>query len=147
MRKMLQIAILTLVWLLASPTLQFGDSGWLEVGTPPASAEQAKDVKKKPAKKQARKRVRGSSGVVTSNQPGLYPMQPITPPEVSNVTGTVTMGAPVPDYPNVPTVALAPGAGRETSQDRVARCTHQGSLGGGLPGSEQGAYIHTCAFQ
>jgi hypothetical protein len=92
----------------------------------------------------------GSAPVIQSNAPGLYPMQPITPPQVPNVLGTVSAADPVPGYPQVPTVAVVPrgstaGAGRETSQDRVARCTHQAALGG-LPSGEQGAYIHSCAF-
>jgi hypothetical protein len=144
MRKTLLTILSSLVWLLASPTLQIRDSRWIEVGAPPASAQPAEDVKKKSAKKHVRQRVRGSSGVVTSNQPGLYPMQPITP-QTPTVTGSVSMPAPVPGYPNVPTVPVVRGAGPETSQDRVVRCTHQGALGG-LPAGEQGAYIHNCAF-
>jgi hypothetical protein len=146
MRKMLLTLLMTLVWLLASPTLQVRDSKWVEVGASPAAAEPSEVVKKKPAKK-VRKPVRlGSTPVIQSNAPGLYPMQPIDLPQSPNATGTVSMGAPVPGYPNVPTVTVVPIGGRETSQDRVARCAHQGSLGG-LPSGEQGAYIHSCAFQ
>ena len=145
MKKSVQIAIWSVVWLLASPSLQFGDAERLEVGAPPAIAEPAKDVKKKAAKKTRKPTRLGSAPIIPSNAPGLYPMQPITPPQMPDVTGTVIIGAPVPGYPNVPTVIVAPGAGRESSQDRVARCAHQGALGG-LPAREQGPYIHSCAF-
>ena len=140
MRKILLTTLMSLVWLLASPTLQLRDSGWVEVGAPPAAAQAAVEAKKKPAKKA--KQRGSSSAVVTSNQPGFHPMQPITPPETPNVTGTVSAAPAVAGYPNVPSV---PVIGRETSQDRVARCTHQGALGG-LPAGEQGAYVHNCAF-
>ena len=151
-----------MAWLLASPSLQRPDSGWLEVGASPAAAQgytgimvreqgatPAKAAKKKSAKKSKPARV-GSSGIVTSNQPGLYPIQPITPPPPPTITGTVTRAPDVAGYPNVPTVPIVPrgatgGAGVETSQDRVTRCTHQGALGG-LPAGQQGGYIHNCAF-
>ncbi|HET7681008.1 MAG TPA: hypothetical protein VFK79_12865 [Xanthobacteraceae bacterium] len=160
MRRMLLTAVTTMAWLLASPSLQLRDAGWIEVGAVPAAAQDSQDVKapadikKKSAKKkkQARRPARiGSSGIVRSNQPGFHPMQPITPPQAPDVTGTVMITpARDPRYPDVPTVPIVPrgstaGAGIETSQDRVARCTHQGALGGLKPG-EQGAYIHNCAF-
>jgi hypothetical protein len=165
MRRLLLTALTTLAWLLASPSLQVPESNWLEVGAAPAAAQDFPDVpsimapepgkstkasKKKSAKKTSRQARVGSSGLVTSNQPGFHPMQQIEPPQVPNVTGTVTTPAPDPRYPNVPTVPIIPrgatgGAGVETSQDRVIRCTHQGSLGG-LSGSQQGAYISNCAF-
>ncbi len=141
MRRTLQIAILTMVWLLASPTLHVPDSVWLEVGAPPAVAENAKPAKT--VQKPLKRVTRGSAAVPASVAPGLYPMQPMVAPEPPNVTGSVAATQPVAGYPQVPTV---PAAGRETSQDRVARCTHQGALGG-LPANEQGAYIHACAFQ
>ena|SRR5258707_896539 len=143
MRRILLTLLTTWVWLLASPSLQWRDSSWVEVGATPAAAQSAvepKVIKKKPVKKM--RRPVGSSGVVTSNQPGFYPMRTITQPQQPSVTGTVVMPAPDPRYPNVPTVpAFVP----ETSQDRVARCTHQGALGG-LPPGQQGAYVHNCAF-
>ena len=140
---MLLTALMTLLWLLASPTLQLRDSGWVEVGAAAAAAAAAPATveKKKKTAKKARKRM-GSPGVVTSNQPGLYPMQPITAPQTPVVTGTVILPALDPRYPTVPTV---PVIGQETSQGRVARCTHQGALGG-LPPGEQGTYVHNCAF-
>jgi hypothetical protein len=146
MKKSVQVAIFTVIWLLASPSLQFGDAERLEVGAPPAIAEPAKDVKKKPAKRTRKPTRLGSTPIISSNAPGLYPMQPITPPKMPDVTGTVIIGAPVPGYPNVPTVVAIPVPGGETSQGRVARCAHQGALGG-LPAGQQGAYIHNCAFQ
>jgi hypothetical protein len=164
---MLLTAVTTMAWLLASPSLQLRDAGWIEVGAAPAAAQQykgimvdeqpakdAKAAKKKSAKKkkQAHRPARiGSSGIVRSNQPGFHPMQPITPPQTPDVTtSTVITPARDPRYPNVPTVPIVPrgstaGAGVETSQDRVVRCTHQGALGGLSPG-EQGAYIYNCAF-
>jgi hypothetical protein len=174
MRRLLLTALMTLAWLLASPSLQLRDAEWLEVGAPPATAEEfrgimvedsarANKAKKPTTKKSAKKpaqepRVgssglvsrRGSPGIVRSNQPGFHPMQPITPPQAPNVTGTVRTAPSVTGFPTVPTVPIVPrgstaGAGIESSQDRVARCTHQGALGG-LPGSQQGAYIHNCAF-
>ena len=165
---MLLTALMSLAWLLASPTLQLPEFGWVEVGATPAAAqnyqgimvrEPAKDAKdsrnlKKKSVKKSKKTSKparvGSSSVVRSNQPGMYRMQPIDPPQLRNVTGTVTAAPPVAGYPDVPTVPIVPrgstaGAGVETSQDRVTRCTHQGALGGLSPG-EQGTYIHNCAF-
>jgi len=154
MRRIVLIAFATLAWLLASPSLQLRDSGWVEVGATAAMAQEFKGImvpepgatprtstKKKAIKKHRSKRI-GSSGLVTSNQPAKHPMQPITLPQQPDVTSTVTMPARDPRYPEVPTV---PVIGPETSQDRVVRCTHQGALGG-LPASQQGAYIHNCAF-
>lgn len=147
MRKTLLTALMTLLWLLASPSLQLRDSGWVEVGAPPAAAQdimtpepEAKAKASKKSKK-AKKRV-GSSGLVTSNQPGFHPMPSITPPQTPDVTGSVSMPERDPRYPNVPTVSAF---GRETSQDRVSRCTHQGALGG-LSAGQHGAYAHNCAF-
>ena len=140
MRRTLQIAILTVVWLLASPTLHAPDSAWLEVGAPPARADDGKPAKK--VQKPLKRAVRSSAPVPASVAPGLYPMQPIVTPETPNVTGSVTAARPEAGYPQVPTV---PVVGRETSQDRVSRCTHQGALGG-LQANQQGAYIHSCAF-
>jgi hypothetical protein len=145
-------ALVSLAWLIASPSLQLRDAGWVEVGATPAAAQTAQDqpqiVKKKSGKKMRaplRPARVGSSGVVTSNQPGFYPMQPITP-GMPNTTGTVTTPARDPRYPNVPTLPVIPqGSGGETSQDRVVRCTQQGALGG-LSAGQQGAYINNCAF-
>jgi hypothetical protein len=158
MRRLLLTFLIALAWLLASPSLQWNDASWVEVGATPAMAEPAQDVKE-PAKHSRKKSVKrtgkpariGSSAVVRSNQPGFHPMRPITQPELPAVTTTTVIVPPIdPRYPNVPTVAIIPsgstgGAGIETSQDRVIRCTHQGALGG-LSGGQQGAYIHNCAF-
>lgn len=157
MRRLLLTVLMTMAWLLASPSLQLRDAGWVEVGAVPAAAQDGRDVKR-PAKATKKKSAKnasqpariGSSGIVSSNQPGFHPMQPITPPQAPNVTGTVRAAPPVAGYPDVPTVPIVPrgstaGTGIETSQDRVARCTHQGALGG-LPAGQQGAYIHNCAF-
>jgi hypothetical protein len=147
MRRSLLTLFTSLIWLISSPSLQLRDAAWVEVGATPASAqsimvEQPEQPKKKPVKK-ARKPARvGSSSPVVSNQPGFHPMQRINPPQQPNVTGAVITPARDPRYPNVQTV---PTIIPETSQDRVARCTHQGALGG-LPPGEQGTYIHNCAF-
>jgi hypothetical protein len=165
MRRILLTALTALAWLIASPSLQWRDAGWVEVGATPATAQQhqgimaeeqgAKPSQKKSVKKSKKKTHRpapvGSSGVVTSNQPGKYPIEPITAPPVPSITtGTVIIPAQDPRYPNVPVVPIVPrgatgGAGVETSQDRVVRCTHQGALGG-LSAGQQGSYVHNCAF-
>ena len=163
MRRILLTTLTTMAWLLASPGLQLPDSGWLEVGAPPATAGEFRGImveepakakkssKKKAVKKKSPPARVGSGGLVTSNQPGFHPMRPIEPPQAATtVTGTVVVPDRDPRYPDVPTVPIIPrgstgGAGIETSQDRVARCTHQGALGG-LPAGQQGAYIHNCAF-
>ena len=150
MRKTLLTALMTLAWLLASPSLRLPESGWVEVGAPGVMAQEFKGImveepaaKPKASKKKAKKSKRvGSPGPVTSNQPGFHPMPQITSPQQPDVTGAVRTPERDPRYPNVPTV---PTFGRETSQDRVARCAHQGSLGG-LSAGQQGAYIHNCAF-
>ncbi len=154
MRRLVLTALMTLNWLLLSPTLQLPERGFVEVGATPAAAQDimvsekpvAKSTHKKSIKKTNRPARVGSGGVVTSNQPGKYPMQPITVPQSPVVTGTVTRAPDVPGYPNVPSVPVLPNGGAgETSQDRVARCQHQGALGG-LPAGQQGTYIHNCAF-
>jgi hypothetical protein len=147
MRRSLLTFLTSVVWLLASPSLQWQDSRWLEVGAPPAAAQSImvdEQPKKEPVKKTPVKKTKriGSSSPVVSNQPGFHPMRTITPPAAPAVTGTVRTPPRHPEYPNVPTV---PAYGKETSQDRISRCTHQGALGG-LPPGEQGTYIHKCAF-
>ena len=153
MRKTLLTALMTLAWLLASPSLQLPQSGWLEVGAPDVMAQEFKGImvepaaqpkasKKKASKKKAKTKRVGSSRLVTSNQPGFHPIPDIMAPAQPRVTGTVRTPERDPRYPNVPTVSTF---GPETSQDRVARCAHQGSLGG-LSAGQQGAYIHNCAF-
>jgi hypothetical protein len=39
MRRSLLTFLTSVVWLLASPSLQWQDSRWLEVGAPPAAAQ------------------------------------------------------------------------------------------------------------
>lgn len=158
MRRLALTALMTLNWLLLSPSLQLPERGFLEVGAAPALAQDimvsekpvAKSISKKSIKKTSKRARVGSGGFVPSNQPGFHPMRPITPPQAPTITGTVITPPPVAGYPNVPRVPIVPrgstgGAGVETSQDRVSRCAHQGALGG-LPAGQQGAYIHNCAF-
>ncbi len=152
MRRIIQIAVVATAWLLASPTVQFAPSAWLEVGVPPAVARVVKHSPHGVVKHRiARRPVRGSSTPVLSNAPGLYPMQTYAPPTVPNTAPTAMQASPVPGYPQVPTVAILPrgstgGAGAETYSDKVVRCTHQAGLGG-LPSDQQGAYVSTCAGQ
>lgn len=154
MRRLALTALMTLNWLLLSPALKLPERGFVEVGAAPAVAQDimvpekpvAKSTSKKSVKKTSKRARVGSSGIVRSNQPGLHPMQTITPPQSPVVTGTVTRAPDVTGFPNVPTVPVLPnGRAGETSQDRVSRCTHQGALGG-LPAGQQGTYIHNCAF-
>lgn len=151
MRKIVRTVAFTLIWLLASPTLRLPDRAWLEGGIAPAAAETASQKKPVEDKKKVRQPVHGSAPIPPSVAPGLYPMQPTTPPKLPDLTGTVTAAPPVAGYPQVPTVPIVPqgptgGAGPETSQDRIARCTHQGALGG-LPPDQLGPYVHACAMQ
>src|SRR4051812_16861579 len=131
MRKFLVTALMTTAWLLASPRVQWPDSQWMEVGATPALAQEFKGImvdeeprratkpnndsaekpgkKKQSTKKQAQphKRV-GSSGIVTSNQPGKYPIRPIAPAQQPDVRRTVIQPERDPRYPNVPTVPVIP---------------------------------------
>jgi hypothetical protein len=103
MRRIVLTVLTALVWLIASPSLQLRDAAWVEVGATPAAAQEykgimvdeqgAKPADKKSVKKTKKKRRVGSSGIVTSNQPGKYPMQQITPPQIPSVTSGVTMPA------------------------------------------------------
>jgi hypothetical protein len=151
MRKLILIAVAAAAWLLASPTLQFAPSVWLEVGAPPAAAKAVKQKHPRQGLVRHRSRpvIRASYSPVLSNQPGLYPMQTYAPPTMPGAAPTAFQAPAVAGYPQVPTVPILPrgstgGAGAETFSDRVVRCTHQGSLGG-LPGDQQGAYITSCA--
>ncbi len=134
MRKIVQIAVLTVAWLLASPTLHVPDSVRLEVGAPPATANEVKPAKKK---------ARSSAPIPPSVAPGLYPMRSIIAPEPPQTTGSVGAIKSVPGYEQVPAV---PAGSAETVNDRIARCTHQANLGG-LPGEQLGPYVHACAIQ
>jgi hypothetical protein len=160
MRKLVLTVLTSLAWLLASPSIQLPEFGWVEVGATPATAQTVdeakepakavKPTKKKSAQKKSRPARVGSSGVVRSNQPGFHSMRPITAPQSSVTTGTVTTAPPVTGYPTLQTVPIIPrgatgGAGLETSQDRVIRCQQQSAINGLSPG-QQGTYIQNCAF-
>jgi hypothetical protein len=160
MRRPIKIAIVTAGWLLASPSvhLPLGASSWFEVGPPlvMAAKEGAKRVVKHPPhrilrRKAARRPIRTSSTPPGSNQPGLYPFNPVVAVPNTAPLPTVTQAPPVPGYPGVPSMAILPrgdtgGAGLETYSDKVVRCTHQAAAGG-LPGDQQGMYVTTCAGQ
>jgi hypothetical protein len=99
--------------------------------------------------KAIRRTVRGSSTPPGSNQPGLYPYNPITTVPDTAVASSVTQAPPVPGYPQVPSVAILPrgstgGAGPETFSDKAVRCSHQAGLGG-INGDA--AYIGACVNQ
>jgi hypothetical protein len=156
MRRPIKIAIVTAGWLLASPSVHvpFGASSWLEVGPPLVLA--AQQAAKHPSQrilrhKVVRRPIRGSSTSPGSNQPGLYPFNPVVAVPNTAPMATVTQAPPVPGYPGVPSMAILPrgdtgGAGLETYSDKVVRCTQQAAAGG-LPGDQQSMYVTTCAGQ
>jgi hypothetical protein len=155
MRRLIRIAVVTGGWLLASPSLQlqFNAAPWLEVGPSPTLAATAKHRPHHAVRHKVLRRVvvRGSSTPPGSNQPGLYPFNPVMTVPDTTVRPTVTEAPPVPGYPQVPTVAILPrgstgGTGAETFSDRAVRCSHQAGLGG-LTGGEQKSYVSTCAAQ
>ncbi|MFZ1950441.1 MAG: hypothetical protein WCF66_01285 [Pseudolabrys sp.] len=67
-----------------------------------------------------------------------YPSATIPPPIVVPQTGRV--------LPNLPTVPGAGPGGRETYQDRAARCAHQAGVYGQAAG-DRGTYVGTCINQ
>jgi hypothetical protein len=180
MCRVLLTVLMTMAWLLASPSVQLRDSGWVEVGATPASAAPLEAPLPLEPSPPLNSRI-GSGGSVLSNQPGLYPFgaspevgplepypdigstsvvpstQPplyplpqITSPETPAITGSVHAAPQVEGFPNLQTLPILPrgstgNAGLETSQDRVARCTQQGALNG-LPANQRGTYIQRCAF-
>ncbi len=149
MLRIIQIAIVAVAWLLASPTLQFAPSALLEVGVPLAAARVVKHPPHGIVRHRVRRPIRGSSTPVPSNALVLYPMQTYAPPTAPGTAPTAIQAPPVPGYPQVPTVAILPrgstgGAGAETFSDKVVRCTHQAGLGG-LQSDQQSAYVATCA--
>ena len=101
MRRIIRIAIAAAAWLLASPTLQFTPSAWLEVGVPPAAARVVKHAPQKAGRHGVvRRRARGSSMPVLSNQPGLYPMQTYAPPSATIAAPGAFQAPPVAGYPH-----------------------------------------------
>ena len=70
----------------------------------------------------------------------------IAHPKVKRVRPAIVSSKPrvIPTLPVLPR-GLVPGGGRETTSDRIVRCTHQGGLGGLKPG-EMGRYVHNCAM-
>lgn len=67
-----------------------------------------------------------------------YPSATVPPPIVVPQTGRV--------LPNLPTVPGAGPGGRETYQDRAARCAHQAGVYGQAAG-DRGTYVGTCINQ
>jgi hypothetical protein len=87
MRKIVLTTLMSLVWLLASPTLQLHDSSWVEVGAPPATAQTVQDTQPVPDTQPAQvtkdapnkpatdgPKHLGSTYVVKSNQPRFHRM-------------------------------------------------------------------------
>jgi len=67
-----------------------------------------------------------------------FPTATVPPPIVVPQTGQV--------LPNLPTVPGAGPGGRETFQDRAARCAHQAGVYGQAAG-DRGTYVGTCVNQ
>lgn len=79
MRKLVLTALTSLAWLLASPTLQLPEFGWVEVGATPAAA-QAVDEAKEPAKavkdtkkKSAKRRAGRHASAQAESSPAISP--------------------------------------------------------------------------
>ena len=73
--------------------------------------------------------------------PQYEPAQPATgvpPPIIAPRTGVA--------LPNLPTISGSGPGGRETSQDRAVRCSHQAGVYGQAAG-DRNAYIGTCINQ
>lgn len=66
------------------------------------------------------------------------PSAAVPPPIINPQTGRA--------LPNLPTVSGARPGGRETAQDRAARCAHQAGVYGQAAG-DRNAYIGTCINQ
>jgi hypothetical protein len=66
------------------------------------------------------------------------PNAAVPPPIINPQTGRA--------LPNLPTVSGAGPGGRETAQDRAARCAHQAGVYGQAAG-DRNAYIGTCINQ
>jgi len=64
--------------------------------------------------------------------------EPVPPPIVSPQTGIA--------LPNLPTISPSGPGGRETYQDRAARCAHQAGVYGSAAG-DRNAYIGACINQ
>jgi hypothetical protein len=70
--------------------------------------------------------------------PAPYPRTPVPPPIYVPETGRV--------LPNLPTISGSGPGGRETYQDRAARCAHQAGAYGSAAGNPN-AYIGSCINQ
>ncbi len=83
---------------------------------------------------------RGTPQRVQPTQPMQVPQLGASPPPpiVNPQTGIA--------LPNLPTLSPSGPGGRETSQDRAARCAHQAGVYGANAG-DRGAYIGTCINQ
>ncbi|HUL89034.1 MAG TPA: hypothetical protein VLU23_12735 [Pseudolabrys sp.] len=83
---------------------------------------------------------RGTVKHVTIPKPKTvpFPTATVPPPIVVPQTGRV--------LPNLPTVPGAGPGGRETFQDRAARCAHQAGVYGQAAG-DRGTYMGTCVNQ
>jgi len=84
---------------------------------------------------------RGTRQHVTPVQPLDVPqagVAPVPPPIVSPQTGVA--------LPNLPTISPSGPGGRETAQDRAARCAHQAGVYGQAAG-DRNAYIGACINQ
>jgi len=83
---------------------------------------------------------RGTVKHVTTPKPTTvpFPTATVPPPIVVPQTGRV--------LPNLPTVPGAGPGGRETFQDRAARCAHQAGVYGQAAG-DRGTYMGTCVNQ
>jgi hypothetical protein len=74
------------------------------------------------------------------HEPEARRIPEMPPPIISPRTGQA--------LPNIaPPIPGAAAGGRETFQDRAARCVHQSGVYGQAPGAEQNAYISRCIGQ
>lgn len=76
--------------------------------------------------------------VIPRSRPVPQPHADVRPPIVVPQTGVA--------LPNMPVVSPSGPGGRETYQDRAARCAHQAGAYGALAG-DRNAYIGTCINQ
>jgi hypothetical protein len=134
----------------------------LALAAPAWSAEPASDggaisimvpEKGTPAAKQPRKARRGSSNPVYPT-PLPKPQVPLpVPPQKSVAPHRPTVPPPlyVPQtgrlLPNLPPAVGSGPGGRETFQDRAARCVHQSGVYGPNATGDPGSYIRSCINQ
>jgi hypothetical protein len=76
---------------------------------------------------------------VPRSQPAPQPYTGVPPPIVVPQTGAV--------LPNLPTISGSGPGGRESSQDRAVRCSHQAGVYGPGATGDRNAYIGTCINQ